>query len=124
MDINKASAEELENAFQVDGTRARYIVEHRQKQGSFKSWEDVKQVPGFEDKMVDNLRAAGLTLGKSERDHPAEHTSQASRESETQASARTTRAKGIDLNSATPEELERGSQLDGERARYLSEARI
>jgi len=54
MDINKASAEELGKAFQVDGTRARYIVEHRQKQGSFKSWEDVKQVPGFEDKMVDS----------------------------------------------------------------------
>jgi DNA uptake protein ComE-like DNA-binding protein len=52
MDINEASAEQLENAFQVDGVRARYIVDRRDKRGPFQSWEDVKQVPGFEDKMA------------------------------------------------------------------------
>jgi hypothetical protein len=52
MDINKASAEQLEQAFQVDGTRARYLVERRNAMGGFQSWEDVKRVPGFEDKII------------------------------------------------------------------------
>ncbi len=67
-DINRASAEELETAFEVDGTRARYIVDYREKHGPFRNWEDVKQVPGFEDRMVENLQAAGLTLSEQERE--------------------------------------------------------
>lgn len=113
MDINKASAEELQNAFQVDGARARYIVEHRDKIGPFRSWEDVKHVPGFEDKMVDNLRAAGLTLGRSRESRSLE---------EVTSGAQTEKA-GRDLNSASLDDLEAVSQIDGERARYLIEAR-
>lgn len=109
MDINRASAEELERTFEVDGTRARYIVEHRERFGPFKSWEDVKQVPGFEDKMVENLRAAGLTVGTSE---PGGR----------RVSSETGRG-GTDLNSASSEDLERVPQIDSERARYLIEAR-
>lgn len=69
MDINNASVEELEQAFQVDGTRARYLAERRRELGGFRSWEDVKHVAGFEDKMVENLKAAGLTIGAPERTH-------------------------------------------------------
>ena len=43
MNINNASAEQLEEAFQVDGTRARYLIEQRNKLGSFTTWEQVKQ---------------------------------------------------------------------------------
>ena len=120
MDINKASAEQLESAFQVDGVRARYIVERRDKLGPFHSWEDVKQVPGFEDKMVENLQSAGLTIGKGET--PPSH-EQASSEREMQASAGRSHSNQLNINSASAEELERVSQLDGERARYLIEAR-
>jgi DNA uptake protein ComE-like DNA-binding protein len=98
MDINKASAEQLESAFQVDGTRARYLVEHRRKSGPFKNWDEVKQVPGFEDKMVENLLEAGLTIGA-------------------------TTDKGLDVNAASIEDLESVFQMDGERARYLIETR-
>jgi DNA uptake protein ComE-like DNA-binding protein len=114
MDINKASAEDLERAFQVDGTRARYIVEERDKLGGFESWDDVKKVPGFEDKMVENLQAAGLTIGKAER-----RQSTTERASGHSAGASTSH----NLNGATAEDLEQVSQLDGERARYLVEAR-
>jgi competence ComEA-like helix-hairpin-helix protein len=114
MDINKASAEELERAFQVDGLRARYIVDERDKLGGFKSWDDVKKVPGFEDKMVENLQSAGLTIGKREARESTDkaHVSQAAG-----------RDNSRDLNKASAEELERVSQIDGERARYLVEAR-
>ena len=107
MDVNKASADELERAFQVDGLRARYIVEERDKLGGFKSWDDVKKVPGFEDKMVENLQTAGLTIGKPESRESTEkgHVSQ-----------RPGGDSSRDLNKASAEELERVSQIDGERA--------
>lgn len=118
MDINKASAEELEHAFQVDGTRAQYLVEQREHSGAFKSWDDVKQVPGFEDKMVENLQAAGLTIGTGES--TGNRTSQ---ERNTDTSGGETHERGINLNSASAEQLERAAQLDGMRAHYLIDAR-
>lgn len=61
---NAASAEELERVFQIDGTRAGYLVEARKRIGGFKSWEDVKrEVPSFEDGMVENLKQAGARIG-------------------------------------------------------------
>ncbi len=64
MDINRASAEELERTFEVDGERARYIIDKRNQMGGFDSWEQIKElVPNIDEKMVENLRAAGLTLG-------------------------------------------------------------
>jgi|SRR5579884_2315771 len=114
MDINKATAEELEKTFQVDGTRARYLVERRQKIGPFKSWDDVKNVPSFEDRMVENLRAAGLTLGGSDDDKRQRRETKP-RDDE--------RAGGLDINSASAEELQRVFELDGVRAGYLIETR-
>ena len=116
MNLNNASAEQLEEAFQVDGTRARYLIEQRNKLGSFTSWEQVKQVPGFEDKMVENLRNAGLTIGTGSR-------------GDGDCCARTGRrensrsGRGFDLNSASAEDLDRVFQIDGERASYLLDAR-
>lgn len=110
MDINKASAEELEQAFQVDGTRARYLVEYRNKNGGFRSWEDVKRVPGFEDKMVENLRAAGLNIGAD---------GSASERSRAEGS----HGGALDVNTATKEQLQQVAQIDGERAQYLLDAR-
>lgn len=63
MNINDASREELKRAFQVDDQRAEQIVRKREQLGGFKSWEQFKsEVPGFEDKMIENLQRAGLTL--------------------------------------------------------------
>jgi len=115
MDINKATPEELEKAFQVDGIRAGYIIERRDKQGPFRSWEEVKQVPGFEDRMVENLRAAGLTLGSGQ--------GESNRKQEGQDQSRSRNAGGLDINSASAEELQRVFQMDGTRARYLIETR-
>jgi competence protein ComEA len=114
MDINKATAEELEKAFQVDGTRAGYLIERRNKQGPFRTLDDVKQVPGFEDRMVENLRAAGLTLG-SDRSEPNQRGGE--------SSEGRGRSGELDINSASAEELERVFQMDGTRARYLIDTR-
>lgn len=127
MDINKATAEELEQAFQVDGTRARYLIDHRTRSGPFRSWDDVKQVPGFEDKMVENLEQAGLTIGSGGQ--PAEGRTASAAPPEKpegkgeQRENPPNRNGRLDLNSASAEELESVFQIDGTRARYLVEAR-
>jgi competence ComEA-like helix-hairpin-helix protein len=67
IDINDASVEDLERTFQINRERAQEILSTRQKLGGFKSWDDVKKVPGISDGMIDNMRQAGLTLGASGR---------------------------------------------------------
>lgn len=65
MDINQASRQQLEQAFQVSTERAEHILRKRDELGGFASWEQLKQsVPGIDDKTVANLQDAGLTLGK------------------------------------------------------------
>lgn len=120
MDINKASAEDLERAFQIDGTRARYLIEHRNKSGAFKSWDDVKQIEGFDEKLVEDLRAAGITIGSSRE--PGEHHRSMPSKSNGDHEPRSG-ASRLDINSASEEELQRVFQMDGQRARYLVETR-
>lgn len=62
-DINKATPEELQRAFQVNEERAQALIEKREELGGFKSWEDVKQVPGISEGMIQNLQEAGFTVG-------------------------------------------------------------
>jgi competence ComEA-like helix-hairpin-helix protein len=124
MDINKASAEELEQAFEVDGTRARYLVDYRNKNGGFRSWDDVKKVPGFEDKMVENLRTAGLTLSgaDSHSQQKLSNTRGSDAQARREGEGNETRG-GFDVNTASPEQLQSVAQIDGERASYFIEAR-
>jgi DNA uptake protein ComE-like DNA-binding protein len=127
MDINKASREELQRAFEVDGERAQYIVERRNQLGGFESWDQIKEVvPSIEDKMVENLRAAGLTIGPRgsraedrNRQRGGESDSQPSSEHRTSASQSTER----DVNTVSREELEEVCQIDGERADYFLQTR-
>ena len=92
MDINKVSVEQLESAFQVDGTRARHLVDHRSKLGGF-----------------ENLEAAGLTI---DLENGAENRSSEVRASKT----------SLEVNRSSTEELERVAQINGTRARYYIEA--
>lgn len=48
----------------MDGIRAQYLIEARNRVGGFRSWEQLKQeAPSFEEGMVQNLQQAGATLG-------------------------------------------------------------
>jgi competence protein ComEA len=62
MNLNQASADDLVRAAQIDDTRAKYLVEYRTKVGRFTSWEEVKNVPSFEEGMIERLRLAGFSL--------------------------------------------------------------
>jgi len=59
IDLNRASAEELDRVGGLGQERARRIIESR----PFRSWDDLKRVEGFSDKLVDDLRTAGAALG-------------------------------------------------------------
>ncbi len=62
-DLNSAWAEEFQNAAQLDGQRAEYLVRTRDRLGGFRRWDELKrEVPSFEDGMVENLQKAGFSL--------------------------------------------------------------
>lgn len=52
--INKASAIDLESGLSLKRSQARAVIEYREKNGAFKSLEDLKKVPGIE---ADKLEA-------------------------------------------------------------------
>jgi DNA uptake protein ComE-like DNA-binding protein len=128
MDINHATAEQLEQAFEVDGERAHYIINKRNELGGFSSWEQIKQVvPSIEDHIVENLRRAGLTIGPEGggRQHTVGQQHEAtSSTKQSQTGTHSEDTGGMrDVNTASREELEQLCQIDGERANYFLQKR-
>jgi len=60
MDLNTATEQDLTV---IGKDNAKKIVQHRLQNGSFKSWEDLKRVPGLAPHMLDTLRRSGFTVG-------------------------------------------------------------
>jgi len=58
IDRNRASEEELSQVKQIGPERARSIVENR----PFESWDDLKEVPGFNDRLIEDLKRNGFTI--------------------------------------------------------------
>ncbi len=59
VDLNSASAEELDRIGGLGHERVQRIVENR----PFRSWEDLRRVEGFGGTLVEDLKNAGATLG-------------------------------------------------------------
>jgi DNA uptake protein ComE-like DNA-binding protein len=59
VDLNAASEQDLEKVGGLGRERAQRIVRSR----PFRSWDDVKSIDGFSDKLVDDLKNAGATIG-------------------------------------------------------------
>lgn len=63
VDINSASQESLESIKGVGSARAKLIIEERNKNGAYKSPEDLSnRVRGVGDKTVSKMREQGLTF--------------------------------------------------------------
>ncbi|WP_438022426.1 ComEA family DNA-binding protein [Sorangium sp. So ce233] len=62
IDINKANAEELQRALQVSEECARMILDKREQLGGFTSWEQLKQVAGVDDALIESLSDAGMKV--------------------------------------------------------------
>lgn len=60
LNLNSASAEELDRVGGLGHDRVQRIVENR----PFRSWDDLKRVEGFGGTLVEDLKNAGATLGE------------------------------------------------------------
>jgi competence ComEA-like helix-hairpin-helix protein len=65
VDLNRASAEEIVSANipQVNEEHARELVQYREENGMFESWDELQDVPGFDQSIIDALQEAGVTMG-------------------------------------------------------------
>lgn len=59
VNLNQASKEQLDQVGGLGEERAQRILAAR----PLRSWEDVKQIEGFSDRLVEDLKIAGATLG-------------------------------------------------------------
>lgn len=57
VDLNTADAKALEKLPGIGPAKAQAIVEHRSKNGGFKSVEDLKKVDGIGDKTFESLKS-------------------------------------------------------------------
>lgn len=64
VNLNSASKEELEGVKGIGPAKAQAIVDHRSKNGPFKSVEDLGKVKGFGEKSVAKLKPE-LAVGES-----------------------------------------------------------
>jgi competence protein ComEA len=62
VDINTADEKELASVKGIGPAKAKAIVEHRKKNGPFKSVDDLTNVKGFDTKSIDNMKGE-LTAG-------------------------------------------------------------
>jgi competence protein ComEA len=68
IDLNRASAEEIAQAGNIDTGRATMLVEYRDEHGPFESWDEVATVPGFNEQVITSLQEAGARLGAVEEE--------------------------------------------------------
>lgn len=70
VNINTASAAELATISGIGPSKAEAIVEHREKNGQFKTVDDLKLVRGIGDKMLEQLRPQVTVDGKGAAPNP------------------------------------------------------
>ncbi|HNQ04467.1 MAG TPA: helix-hairpin-helix domain-containing protein [Thiobacillaceae bacterium] len=63
LDLNKATRSELESVKGIGPAKAKIILEHRDKNGPFKSLDDLMQVKGFGKASVEKLKGQ-VTVGE------------------------------------------------------------
>ena len=56
VNVNKASAKELEAALGLTITEVEPIIRYRNQKGSFANWEDLKKVPGLDLTKVESVK--------------------------------------------------------------------
>ena len=66
VNLNSATAADLQDVTGIGPKKAEAIVEYRKKNGQFKSVDDLDKVPGFGKSTVDKVRK-DLTVGASQK---------------------------------------------------------
>jgi len=63
VNLNHISVEKLSKLPMVGRERAESIINYRTEHGPFKSWDDLRKIPGFVEGMIEDLKQGGATLG-------------------------------------------------------------
>ena len=63
LDLNTATEQELSGIQGIGKDYAKKIVDYRNQNGPFESWEDLENVQGLPGTMVDTLKHHGCTVG-------------------------------------------------------------
>lgn len=56
VNVNTATAEELDTLYGIGETRAQAIIDYRRQNGPFKSLRDLKKVPGLHENVIEGLK--------------------------------------------------------------------
>jgi competence ComEA-like helix-hairpin-helix protein len=121
IDINTASASEIEQACGIDGVLAQRIVRYRQEHGPFETREDIDQVPGFAEVRTDEvLSVVDLPSRGAKRRGSTGTAARGSERSDTVAPSRTSGRKGA---SSTKDNSAHGEPSRGSRTRAGTRAR-
>jgi competence protein ComEA len=64
IDLNTADQTALEQIPGVGPELAAKIILHRKQNGPFRSWEDLKKIPGMHSAIIDTLKQHGITVGR------------------------------------------------------------
>ena len=67
VNLNTASQAELETVKGIGPAKAKAIIDHRSKNGPFKSVDDLKEIKGFGDKMLSKMRPELTVAGGGEK---------------------------------------------------------
>ncbi len=62
ININTASKEELASLPKIDDERAQMLIDER----PFDSWEEIDELPGFDERLVQDIQKSGGYLGEEE----------------------------------------------------------
>lgn len=62
VNLNTASVEELKGIPGLGEDKARQLVNYREKNGPFESWEDLSDIPGFSDNQIEALKKAEVEI--------------------------------------------------------------
>lgn len=64
IDLNTVSLDDLVRLAGMSRHRAELLVDYRGEHGLFRTWDDVKSVPGFSQKFIEQLKGAGAFISR------------------------------------------------------------
>lgn len=59
LNLNTVGIDELTSVTGISRERAQLLLDYRDEHGEFRTWDDVKSVPGFSQKLIEFLKNEG-----------------------------------------------------------------
>jgi len=62
LELNIVTTQDLERVPAFGKEHARKIVDYRKQNGEFKTWEELRRIPGITSEMLETLKRSGYTV--------------------------------------------------------------